>query len=289
MIRSTQVRIAPEISGRLASVMVARGQVVHAGDPLAVLSNPELRAAVYEARSRVAKAMSDRDRVYAGVRAEQVQELQREILKAEATQVLAQQTLARKATLAARSDSPLQELDEARAETAYAEADVAVAKALFAEAQLGPTAEERALADATVRASEAARDVVEARAAKMLLRAPTAGIVGTLVPEVGEAIVPGEPVLTFTPNRSHWFAFNVREDALGAISIGARVDVTSSGNKGGMEGTVTELRNWGEFAVWRAARASGDHDLNAVFVRVDPARPDETLEDGQVVWLSRRR
>src|SRR5215510_2092856 len=72
MVRSTQIRIAPEISGRLARVLVTRDQAVRAGEPLAVLSNPELWAAVNEARAQVAKAMSDRDRVYAGVREEQV-------------------------------------------------------------------------------------------------------------------------------------------------------------------------------------------------------------------------
>jgi HlyD family secretion protein len=287
MIHSTRIRIAPEIGGHLARVMVARGEAVQAGQPLALLSNPELWAAVNEARARVAKAMSDRDRVYAGVREEQVNVLQREILKAEATQVLAQQTLARKATLAARSDAPVQDLDEARAEASYAEADVAVAKARFAEARLGPTAEERALADATVRASEASRDVVEARAAKMLLRAPVAGIVGTVVPEIGEAIVPGEPVLTFTPAGSHWFAFNVREDILGGLSIGVRVSVTPAGGTQAVEGKVTELRSWGEFAVWRSARASGDHDLNMFLVRVDPIGSDASLDDGMMVWLTR--
>ncbi len=121
----------------------------------------------------------------------------------------------------------------------------------------------------------------------MLLRAPVTGSVATLVPEIGEAIVPGEPVPTFTPDKSHWFAFNLREDALGDISIGARVSITPSGSDGAMEGRVTELRNWGEFAVWRSARATDDHDLNVFLLRVDPIRSDTILNDGQEVWLSR--
>ena len=79
-----------------------------------------------------------------------------------------------------------------------------VAQARYAEAQLGPTAEERALADAQLRAAEAARDVVEARAAKMLLRAPAAGEIGLVVPEIGEAVIPGETVLTLIPERRRY-------------------------------------------------------------------------------------
>ena len=188
------------------------------------------------------------------------------------------------AVLAARSDASLQERDEARDEAARADADVRVAQARFAEAQLGPTAEERALADAQLHAAEAARDVVEARAAKMLLRAPAAGEIGLIVPEVGEAVVPGETVLTLLPEGGVWFGFNVREDALGGLAIGAQVPVAAHGG-GAASGRVVEMRNWGEFAAWRAARASGDHDLNTFFLRVDPAEPSRSLVPGQTVWL----
>ena len=51
---------------------------VKTGDTVALLTNPELFAAVGEARAEVDKAASARDRVYAGVRDEQVQSLHRE-------------------------------------------------------------------------------------------------------------------------------------------------------------------------------------------------------------------
>jgi HlyD family secretion protein len=285
VVRTTEIRIAPEVSGRLARVLVQPGQSVQRGEPLALLGNPELWAAVAEAHAQVDKAMSDRDRVYAGVRQEEVATLQREILKAQAVLVFARQDVDRKSALAARSDVPLQQLDEARAEAAHAEADMAVAEARYAEAQLGPTAEERALADAQVKAAEAARDVVEARAAKTLLRAPAAGVVGLIVPEIGEAVVPGEPVLTLLPDGGRWFGFDLREDALGQLAIGSRVLVDVPGASAPLSGTLTEMRDWGEFATWRAARASGDHDLNTFYLRLDPVAPTTTLAAGQTVWL----
>jgi HlyD family secretion protein len=283
MVRTTEIKIAPEVSGHLARVLASRGQHVNQGDGVALLSNPELFAAVGQARAQVDLAAAARDRVYAGVREEQVESLRREVLKAQAAQTLAHQQLDRIAALAVRSDASLQERDEARAEAARADADVRVAQARFAEAQLGPTAEERALADAQLHAAEAARDVVEARAAKMLLRAPGAGEIGLIVPEVGEAVVPGETVLTLLPDAGVWFGFNVREDALGGLAIGAQVPVAAQG--GAASGRLVEMRNWGEFAAWRAARASGDHDLNTFFLRVDPAEPSRSLAPGQTVWL----
>ena len=286
MVRTTEIRIAPDISGRLARFMVEPGQTVRRGQPVALLSNPELWAAVGVARAQVDKARSDRDRVYAGVREEQVQALEREIQKAQAVHNQAVQELARKSALVKRSDVSVEELDRAKAAEARDRADIAVAEARYAEAQRGPTAEERALADATVAAAEAARDVVEARAAKMLLRAPSSGVIAILAAEVGEAVVPGAPVLTMVPDDGLWFGFNLREDALHGLAIGSAVPVRASAEAEPVNARIAELRNWGEFAVWQAARASGDHDLNTFFIRLDPIMPAPELAPGQTVWLN---
>jgi HlyD family secretion protein len=250
LVRTTEIRIAPEISGRLARYMVSPGQTVQRGQPVALLTNPELWAAVGLARAQVDKAQSDRDRVYAGVREEEVQALKREIDKAKAAHEDAAQELARKAVLARRSDASIQELDTATAAEASSRADIAVAEARYAEAQRGPTAEERALADANVALAEAAQAVVEARAAKMLLRAPASGTVAILVAEIGEAVAPGEPVLTMVPDNGSWFGFNLREDALRGLAIGSTVPVHTSAQPEPIEAKVVELRDWGEFATW---------------------------------------
>jgi multidrug resistance efflux pump len=284
IVRTSEIRVAPEISGRLAHYLAEPGQAVPRGQPVAVLTNPELWAAVDAARAQVGKAQSDRDRVYAGVREEQVQALQREVEKAQALHENAVQELARKSVLAANAHASIQELDVARAAEARDLADIAVAEARYAEAQRGPTDEERRLADAAVAAAEAARDVIEARAAKLLLHAPAPGKVAVLAAEIGEAVVPGEPVLTIVPDDGLWFGFNMREDALRELRIGASVPVFSSLDRP-VQAKLTELRNWGEFAVWRAARAAGDHDLNTFFVRLDPVGPAPDLAAGQTVWL----
>jgi HlyD family secretion protein len=142
MVRTTEIRIAPEVSGRVARFLVAPGRTVQRDQPVALLDNPELWAALGEARAQTEKARSDRDRVYAGVRDEQVQGLQREIEKARAVHAQAAQDLVRKTVLAARSDASQQELDLATAAEARDRADIAVAEAQYAEAQRGPTAEE---------------------------------------------------------------------------------------------------------------------------------------------------
>jgi HlyD family secretion protein len=287
IVRTSEIRIAPEIGGRLANYLVEPGQAVQRGQPVAVLVNPELWAAVGAARAQLSKAQSDRDRVYAGIRQEQVQALQQEVEKARALHENAVQELARKLSLAAHGNASVQDLDVARAAEARDLAGIAASEARYAEAQRGPTDEERALADATVDASQAALGVVEARAAKMLLRAPRSGTVAIMAAEIGEVVVPGEPVLTMIPEDGLWFGFNLREDELRGVAIGAPVLVGFSSDRQPVRCKVVELRNWGEFAVWRAARATGDHDLNTFFVRLDPVGPMPHVSPGETAWLKR--
>src|SRR5262249_34468991 len=82
VVRATEIRLAPEVAGQLASIKVEKGARVRAGDVVAELSAIELTAAVAQARAALDAATASRDNVYAGVRAEQVDALAAEIAKA---------------------------------------------------------------------------------------------------------------------------------------------------------------------------------------------------------------
>jgi len=81
---------------------VVAGQAVKKGDTLAVLSTPELTAALEEAKAAAASARADRTNVLAGVRKEEVEIAAENVRIAEANLVLAQQQHTRAAALAAR-------------------------------------------------------------------------------------------------------------------------------------------------------------------------------------------
>jgi HlyD family secretion protein len=82
VVRATEVRLAPEVGGLLATIKVEKGAHVRAGDVVAELSALELTAAVAQARAALDAATASRDHVYAGVRAEQLAALAAEIAKA---------------------------------------------------------------------------------------------------------------------------------------------------------------------------------------------------------------
>ena len=124
VVRTTEVRVAPEVGGQLAAIKVRKGDRVRAGDVLAELSAIELTASVAQARAALAAATADRDNVYAGVRAEQVAALTAEIAKAKARLQYAEQQLSRTAYLARSDTATQQALDQTQNDAASARADV---------------------------------------------------------------------------------------------------------------------------------------------------------------------
>src|SRR5215467_13163691 len=163
VVRTTEIRIAPEVAGQLTTIKVAPGARVHAGDVVAELSAIELAASVAQARAQLAAANASRDNVYAGVRAEQVASLAAEIAKAKARLDYTQAQLGRTSTLASTDNATQQALDQAENDVANARADVAEAEANHQAAVAGPTREERAIADAEVEAAASALAVLERR------------------------------------------------------------------------------------------------------------------------------
>jgi HlyD family secretion protein len=284
VVRETEMHIAPETEGRLASVLVVAGQRVRKGDVLAILSSPELAASVEEAKASAADARADRANVYAGVRAEEVDIAARDVDIAVSNLALAQEQYDRTAALAARNFQTQQKLDERGDALRKAQASLTLQRAIYERDKAGPTVEERASADAKVQLADAAAANLAAKLAKTKLVAPVDGRVSLLVAKPGEVISPGQSIMTLEAARERWFTFTLREDHLGGVAVGAPLWLrTAKGDR--IEARVTALRPLGEFATWRAARAVGDHDINSFLVRADPVADTEGLEPGMTVWL----
>ena len=287
VVRSTEVRVEPEVNGQLVSIAVRKGDRVHAGDVLAKLSAVELTAQLDQARAALASATANRNNVYAGVRREQVDSLKAQIAKADARLEYVQAQLTRTSTLARENFESQQALDQATNDVASARADVAAAQANYDAAVAGPTHEERMIADAQVQAAAAAVTVLERRLDKMVLHTAVDGVVGVIAAEVGENVRAGQPILTVEANGEQWLSFNAREDHLADLAVGKTVNVTRNGANAAIKAVITELRPLGVFATWQAERVIGDHDRNTLRLRLDPQGETAGLEPGMTVWIER--
>ena len=284
VVHETEIRIAPEISARLASLPVNPLQPVRKGEVIAKLSSPEIAASLEEAKANAESARANLANVEAGVRQEERDTAAQNVAIADSNVTLAKEQFARVSVLAAKNYASKQQFDEDAAALSEAQASLVLARAALAQSQAGPTKEELAVAQSQVALALATVADLEAQLAKTTLTSPVDGVARLLVAEPGEAISPGQPVLTLAVAGDRWFTFTIREDRLRGVTIGSKLALrTAAGDR--FEAKVTELRPLGEFAVWRAARAVGDHDLNSFLLRADPIGPTPKLEPGMTVWI----
>jgi HlyD family secretion protein len=288
VVHETEIRIAPEISARLASLAVAPGQEARKGDALAALSSPEVAATLAEAKANAESASANLANVVAGVRQEERDTATQNVAIADSNVTLAKEQFARVSVLAAKNYASRQQYDEDAAALSKAQASLVLANAALDQTKAGPTKEELAVAQSQVALAQATVADLEAQLAKTTLTSPVDGVARLLVAERGEAISPGQPVLTLGVDGDRWFSFTIREDRLQGLTMGSKVNLrTAAGDR--FEAKVTELRPLGEFAVWRAARAVGDHDINNFLLRADPTGPTPKLEPGMTVWIDEGR
>ena len=292
-VESTRIDIAARVSGRLAKLAAVRGQNVAAGAPLLVIDNPELVAELREAEAEKAVADAELTRINVGTRSEIVAERKAEIDRATADLTLAQQTYNRTKQLAADKFAPQSKLDQDTDALTLAQKRLDQANSAYQEAIAGFTAEEHAIAQANVAKAAAKIETIKALVDQMTVVAPVASQVYQIPAEEGEVVTPGVPLLSLVDLNDTWLGFSLREDLMTGLKPGDRftVRVPALGERE-IEAEVRVIAPKGEYAGWRATRATGDFDLRTFAIRAYPVEKIEGLRPGMSVftdWARRPR
>ena len=151
VVHETEIRIAPEISARLAAIAAQAGHEARKGETLATLSSPEVAASLEEAKANAELARANLANVVAGVREEERDAAKQNVAIADSNVILAKQQFARVSVLAAKNYASQQQYDEDAAAVSTAQASLVLANAALDQAKAGPTKEELAVARARLR------------------------------------------------------------------------------------------------------------------------------------------
>lgn len=287
---ATRIDIAARVDGRVATRPVQRGDDVHAGQLLVTIDNPELIARLAEAQAARAVALADLKRIEVGTRAETVEARRAALSASEANAKLAEQSYERTRQLTARDYASMQKLDEATANLDVTRRARQQSKLALDEAVNGYTAEERGVAQAAVAKAEAAIATLQAQVRELTIKSPAAAQLYQTGAERGEYVSPGVPLLTLVDLSDVWVRFDLREDLMQGLKVGDRfeVRVPALGDKP-MTVVVRRIATRGEYAGWRATRATGDFDLRTFEIRAYPADPAPALRPGMSVYADWRR
>lgn len=279
-VSADRVDISPRVAGRVLRLNAAAGDTVESGAVLCELESPQLVAAHLAARATLLVAKADLDRINS-TRPETIAARRAEAAAVEADVDLYQETYNRQIELARTGNTPQTRVDEATRNLRTAQRRKESAEAALQLAVAGASPEERALAAAQVAQAEAALKQREVDVAELTIRAPVSGQVTTRVAELGENFSAGAPLFSMIDTRNVWFTFNLREDLLAGLRIGDTFDVTVPAFRSAIIPVrVTMINVQGQYATWRATRATGDFDLRTFEVRAVPLQPVEGLRPG---------
>jgi HlyD family secretion protein len=286
---ATRIDIAARVEGRVAKRPVSRGENVAAGAVLYVIDNPELLTSLREAEAAKTVAAAELAHIQAGTRAEVIAQRKAAVDSAAANLTLAQHTYGRTKQLVADGHSPQQRLDEVADQLEVAQRSSDQAKLAYQEAVAGPTKEERGVAHANVVKAQASIDTIKAQVDELVVRAPVASQVYQIGAELGDYVSPGVPLLSLVDLTDVWLRFNLREDLVKGLKVGDRfqMHVPALGNRL-ITAAVKFIAPKGEYAGWRATRATGDFDLRTFEVRAYPVELIPELRPGMSVYTDWR-
>ncbi|KWV60071.1 secretion protein HylD [Rhizobium altiplani] len=279
-VSANRVDISPRVSGRIAKLDADVGDNVQGGAVIAVLESPQLVAALHMAEAALAVAEADLVRVNS-TRPETIAARKAELAAAVADVTLYQEDFDRQAKLITTGASSQSRVDETtrnleaairKRESAEANLDLAVA---------GASKEEKALAATQVERARSSLKQQQVDISELTIHAPISGQVTTRVAELGENFSAGAPLFSLIDLENPWFTFNLREDLLKGLKVGDGFDVTVPAmGDAKIPVKVTTINAQGQYATWRATRATGDFDLRTFEVRANPVNPVPGLRPG---------
>jgi len=286
---ATRLDIAARVDGRVADIPVARGQNVEANAVLVRIDNPETLAKHEQALAAKVVAEAQRANIDVGTRPEVIAARKAAYARAQASVTLAQKTYDRVRQLAEGGNAPQARLDQVTDTLHESERAADQAKSAHEQAVNGYTAEERQIAAADVQKAVADIEAVQSIIDQMVVYAPVASQVYKRNVEPGEYVSPGVPLVTLIDLDDMWIHFDLREDLVKTLKVGDRFDVripALADRRITVE--VKLIATKGEYASWRATRATGDFDLRTFSIRAYPVDKVPELRPGMSAYMDWR-
>lgn len=285
---ASEYRVSSKVPGRIMEFRVKEGEQVKEGDTLAILEAPEVAAKMAQAQAAQAAAQAQSEKAIKGARSEQIQAVYEMWQKAKAGLDIAEKSHNRIKRLFEQGVMSAQKMDEITAQYKAAIATEKAAKAQYTMVKNGAEREDKLAAAALVDRAKGAVAEVESYVKETYLIAQAPGEVSEIFPKAGELVGTGAPIMNIADLQDMWISFNVREDLLKNLTMGAEFDafVPALDNKT-IRLKVNYLKDLGTYAAWKATKTTGQFDLKTFEARAHPVGKIEGLRPGMTVIIKK--
>ncbi len=281
-----EINISSKISGRIDKIYVKEGDQIKKGDLLLHFDSPEIVAKVAQAEAVRDAAKAIAEKAQTGARSQEKEMAFEQMQRAEAGLDVAKKTWQRISTLAKEGLISRQKADEVKAKYISASKLYEIAKAQYEMAQEGAREEDISAALAKARQGQAV--VNEALVAKneTHLASPVAGEVAEIIPNEGEIIAKGVPVIILADLQDQRLELNVREDYLKYFVIGQTFNaIIPALDNLEVEFKVYSSAVLPDFATWRPTRTDEGFDMKTFLVKAHPTTLIKNMRSGMSVLV----
>lgn len=278
---ATQINVSPKIAGRLEQVLIKEGDMVKEGDLLAVLSTPELDAKLVQAESAKAAAEAQDKKAKKGTRTEQIQGAYNQWQQAKASAELADKTYERMQNLYNDKVISAQKRDEAYTQSKASRELEKAAYANYKMAINGSRSEDKEAASAQVNQAQGAIEEVLAYKKEAKVLSPSNAEVLKIIPNRGEVVSAGYPIVNLVDLNDVWVVFNIKENLMSSFKKGSTFEaqIPALNNKK-IKLQVRYIAAQGDFATWSATKTQGDFDMKTFEIKAYPMEKVEGLRPG---------
>ena len=276
----SEYRVSSKVPGRILELRVKEGDYVKAGDTLAILDAPEVRAKMEQAQSAENAAAALELKAQNGARKEQIQGAFSVLQQAKAGFEIAEKSYNRVQRLFDEGVMSAQKRDEAFANYKAMEAQMKAAQSQYDMAVNGARMEDKMAASAQVGRAKGAVQEVNSYIHETVQIAQEEGEVTDIYPKVGELVGTGSPIMSIAMMDDMWGSFNIREDQLNGMQVGTEFMAFVPAFNKDVKMKVYHLKDQGSFAVWKATKANGQYDLKMFEVKARPVEKMEGLRPG---------
>ena len=276
----SEYRVSSKVPGRILELRVKEGDYVKAGDTLAILDAPEVRAKMEQAQSAESAAAALELKARNGAREEQIRGAYNVLQQAKAGYEIAEKSYNRVQRLFDEGVMSAQKRDEAYAQYKAMEAQCKAAQSQYDMAVNGARREDKLAAQAQVNRARGAVQEVSSYINETVQTAQMEGEVSAVYPKVGELVGTGSPIMTISIMDDLWGTFNVREDQLNGMQVGTEFTAFVPAFNKDVKMKVYYMKDQGSYAVWKATKANGQYDLKTFEVKARPVEKFEGLRPG---------
>ncbi len=276
------LRLAPEASGRLTALVVARGDRVKSGDLLFQLDDQEAAIARDQAAADLAEAEAKLADLTKGSRPQEISVFEAELAQAQAQLAVDMPRLKRREMLRASDTIAAEERDIAAGAVATDQAKIAESKARIAAAQMAGRDDLVAAATAVVAADRARLAEAERQLAERRIVAPADAIIDDTLYRQGEQVTAGSPVVSLLPPGNIKIRFFLPEPVLGRVHVGDKVALACDACPSGLTATIRYIAPQAEFTP-PVIYSVGSRDKLVYLIEAKPDRDPATFHPGQPV------